>query len=310
MKLTALLPYNTISLPSSKPTVSTVKPAVTDSFTRTALHRSGTTAGQTTLTPLNPEQIKSYFQSVQTQIQQLEADVLVQNRNFSGKTPEALQQAFIADYLFAFSPPNTHEECFLPEKTMEQDLKPLLSLALKDGQYSVVAEELETLRNEIVQSNNTRELPDALVKVRSFFQSTPIATPPQITNQQHIPSALAASEIPVTVANRITEASVKKTVREVGRIPQSLQDMSNPYALKAHFTPYIQYLESLMPPVESIQLGDNILAITDLLKLLSELFPTITRDNLNKLPIQTLKPTLTFAEKIYQTASSVARSVV
>jgi hypothetical protein len=64
MKLTALFPYSTISLPSSKPTVSTVKPSVPDSFTRRALQRSGTAAGQTTLTPLNPEQIKSYFQNV------------------------------------------------------------------------------------------------------------------------------------------------------------------------------------------------------------------------------------------------------
>ncbi len=68
MKLTALLPYNTISLPSSKPTVSTVKPSVVDSFTRTALHRSGTVTGQTTLAPLKPEQIKPYFENVQTQI--------------------------------------------------------------------------------------------------------------------------------------------------------------------------------------------------------------------------------------------------
>lgn len=310
MKLTALFPYNTISLPSSKPTVYTVKPSVADSFTRRALQRSGTAAGQTTLTPLNPEQIKSYFQNVQTQIQQLEAEILATNPNFSGKTPEALQQAFIADYLFAFSSPATHEEYFLPEKAMEQDLRPMLNLGLKKGNYRVVADELETLKSEAVESNNTRELPNALVKVRSFFQSTPVATPPQITNKQHIPSPVAASEIPVTGANRITEASVKKTVQEVGRIPQSLQDMSNPYALKAHLTPYIQYLESLMPPVESIQLGDNILAVTDLLKLLSELLPKISRDDLDKLPIKTLKPTLPLAEKIYQTASSVARSIV
>lgn len=193
---------------------------------------------------------------------------------------------------------------------MEQDLQPMLSLGLKNANYSAVAEELETLRSEIVQLNNTRELPNALVKVRSFFQSTPVATPPQVTNKQHISSVLAASEMPATIANSITEASVTKTVQEVGRIPQSLQDMSNPYALKAHLTPYIQYLESLIAPVESVQFGKNVLAIEDLLKLLSEPFPRITRADLDKLPIQTLKPTLPLAEKIYQTASSAARSIV
>jgi hypothetical protein len=124
-----------------------------------------------------------------------------------------------------------------------------------------------------------------------------------MANNQQMSSALTASEMPTNI---ITEAMVTKTVQEVGRIPQSLQDMSNPYALAAHFTPYIQYLESL--PVESIQFGQHILSVTDFLTLLAKNFPTITKDNLNTLPIEVLKPTLPLVEKIYQTASSVARS--
>ncbi len=170
-----MLVFHAFALPIApmyfKPPMPSVKPALTDTFTQTTLQqqvhqRSGTTVEKPALTPLNPRQITAYFQTVQEQINTVETNILEANPKFLGKTSESLQQAFIADYLFLFPPAKNYEEGYSREREAEKALQSVLINGLKRGHYSVVAEELEWLKSEEMQSNNTGELPNALVKIR------------------------------------------------------------------------------------------------------------------------------------------------
>ena len=143
----------------------------------------------------------------------------------------------------------------LPEKNKE------LQSLVKSGAYDKLATDLEEIK--LTHEKHSAESPEAVLQVLTLL------------GNKNPRKSLLTGEV------------IQTHIETIGRLPKKQEPIQNPYALQAIFTPYIHYLENLLPKKQSLMVKGIDIPASQIIEVFSSLLQTKTTiQDLNKAGIR------------------------